>query len=126
MNNILSIRGLSNTYTSRPLGLFGEKQIKLLQNPGDGLMSKCTDKIMDGLYGRFENYSVSEIVRYTHDLPEWKKKESSIPSEIDVRDILLDAKYSEKDITGTLAFIEETTAMLHGLALATVMAEEEA
>lgn len=102
---------------SRHFGMCEPSRIQLLQDPGMGLLSRKINGIVDDLRARFEKASVKEIVEYTHDLPEWGKKAFAGPRDIDVRDILADAHFSEENIASILAHIEETTDALRGMAV---------
>lgn len=100
---------------SRHFNVSEDNKIKLTQDPGKGLLSRSINAITDRLFEQFKDYTVNEIVKYTHDLPEWRKTKLSGSRDIDVRDILIDAELSEENIAAILAHIKETTDALCSL-----------
>jgi len=71
-------------------------EVQLLREaPGDQL-SPAEEGVLDAVFAEFGHWDRWDLVRYTHDLPEWRDpKGSSLP--LHLRDILLHEGLSDAD-----------------------------
>lgn len=72
-------------------------EVALLQDPGDDELSRAEESLIDEVFAIHGAKSRWELVRYTHDLPEWQDPNgSSIP--IAYRDILKAAGKTDGEV----------------------------
>jgi hypothetical protein len=76
-------------------------QIELYSDPGDDELSTAEEELIDEVFDEHGGKNRWDLVRYTHDLPEWQDPGgSSIP--IAYRDILKAAGKTEAEIVAAL------------------------
>ena len=84
-------------------------EIELHNDPGDGELSTAEEELIDEVFNEHGRKSRWDLVRYTHDLPEWQDPGgSSIP--IAYRDILKAAGKTEAEIVAVEEEIESLAA----------------
>jgi hypothetical protein len=86
-------------------------QIELHSDPGDGELSTAEEELIDEVFDEHGGKNRWDLVRYTHDLPEWQDPGgSSIP--IAYRDILKAAGKTEAEIVAVEDEIESLAAAM--------------
>ena len=80
-------------------------EVSLKRTPDLKQLSEYEVEVLDAVFAEFGRWDRWALVRYTHDLPEWRDPgESSFP--IDARVILREAGRSDEDIEDVAAQVE--------------------
>ena len=93
------------TFWRRHISAPRDFEVSLFCDPGDDELSAAEEKLIDDVYTEHGRKSRWELVRYTHDLPEWQDpRGSSIP--ISYSDILRAGNKTEAQIAAIESDIE--------------------
>lgn len=91
-----------------------DHKVGLRGEPGLKKLSRYELGLLERVYAKWGSWNRWDLVRYTHDLPEWHDPEGS-STPIDVREILADAGRSAREIEDIAAQVESIW-MLHSMA----------
>jgi uncharacterized phage-associated protein len=84
-------------------------EVELYNDPGNDELSRAEENLIDEVFGQHGRKGRWDLVRYTHDLPEWQDPcGSSLP--ISYRDILRGADKTEAEIAAVENEIESLAA----------------
>ena len=114
--NLITEEKLGESYWKRFISAPQEYNVSLLEEPEFDELSRADVELIDELYGKFGGWNRWDLVRYTHDLPEWTDpKGSSIP--IDYRRVLEVGGKSEQEVFEIISDLEEVALFEHIVSL---------
>ncbi len=117
---------LSNTYHlikgNDPASLWSEhiqtinRSVVLQSDPGTGDLSRAEGKIIADIFTQYGSLNWQELVRLTHELPEWQNPHGST-IEIPYQTVMRGAGFTEQEIEDTMDDIGADVALKRVLAL---------
>lgn len=105
--NLITEEKLGESYWKRFISAPQGYEVTLEREPEFDEFSRAELKLIEEVYEKFGHWNRWELVRYTHDLPEWRDpKGSSLP--IDYREVLKASGKKDEEIAEIMDDLEET------------------